>query len=250
MPAFQTMRFFGFVVAALFFVACFEPENEQIETNIVTLSWQVSGGTCATAKIPNVQINVFDEKGDLYDQVVTLCSNGSTTFEEVEEGSYRVQVLGLNEENNATYETPSLDVTVIAGPEPIIIQPPLQLAIRRAHLEITWKFSTGGQCNFEGVDKIEISVWDQVVEMQVAQDTVSCTFDPNEQDMFPDGTMPRGLAIVDLAPGEVLIEGFGLDAQGYRLFHGTEEALKLNPGEIHEIELVLYPCSDEGVSCQ
>ncbi len=250
MSAFQTMRNFGFVVAALFFVACIPLEDELVETNDVTLSWQVAGGTCSTAKIPNVQIDIFDQNGDLYDQVVTLCSNGSTTFADVVEGTYRIQVLGLDEDNAATYETPSLDVTVIAGEEPIILQPPLQLAIRRAHLEITWKFSTGGQCNFEGVDKIEVSIWDQVVEMQVAKDTVVCTFDPNEQETFPDGTVPRGLAIVDLAPGEVLIEGFGLDAQGFRLFHGTEGPLKLNPGEIHEIELILYPCSDEGVSCQ
>jgi len=230
--------------------ACFGQETTN-ETNDLKVYWQVMGGTCSIAEIPNVQVDLLDADGILYDTTLTLCSNGESLFRSVPVGVYKVRVIGLDLESKPTYESATQEVTVDAGDDVVELLPPLELSIRRASLEVSWGFSTGKLCQFEGVDQVEISVWDQL-ELQVLEtQTVDCNFDPSEQETLPDGSTPSGLLFSELVPRSVRIEAFGLDDKGLRVFSAAEGPMDLEPGDSHEVELTLYPCEGEdAIACQ
>ena len=182
---------------ALFFVfpfalsGCFLDENVN-ETNDLRVYWQIQGGTCSTADISNVQIDIYDESETLFDTTLTLCSNTETLFRGLPVGVYSVRATGLNGDSVAIYESGLTEVTVDASDEVVELLPPLELGLKRATLEVSWVFESGKLCQFEGVDDIEISIWDQI-EIQVLETkTVSCDYDQAPSRSFRMAAHPWG----------------------------------------------------------
>ena len=230
--------------------ACGGPEGSN-QTNDLVVFWNVVGGRCVDAGVLNVQVELRDSGGALYDTNRFLCSNGRSTFADVPVGTYEVTLIGLDRENEATYKAGPKKHSVKAGEEPSELLPPLDLEIRRATLVVTWSFTSGRPCSFSGVEKVEISVWDTAIEQQVVRVVSECDLDIKEQPLLPDGTHPNGLVVPDVVPRPVRVEAFGIDSDGLRRAAGVLGEMSLNPGEIRNLDIELYPCGGHAnVGCQ
>ncbi len=223
-------KLFFFPILALLsagFIGCddgggFEGENDLI------VYWQVAGGTCSMAGIPNVRIELIDEEEFLVDQVTTPCTNGQVTFVDVEAGLYSVQVFGLNEGGETTYLSQSADVDVAPSGVPTELTPPLQLEVQRSGLDVFWSFASGKLCNIEGIGEVEIAVWDVLAEKNVHQAKTECTVGHHN--------------IEDITSGEYKVQVFGLDENGIRVLTGLSETVELGAGDLKEISIVLDTC--------
>ena len=221
------------------------------QTNDLQIFWNVVGGRCVDAGVLNVQVELRDSGGDLYDTNRFLCSNGRATFPQVPTGTYEVILIGLDRQNEATYKAGPKRHTVEASEEPSELLPPLDLEIRRATLVVTWSFTIGRPCSFSGVEEVEVSIWDTAIEQQVVRVVSECDLDLKEQPLLPDGTRPMGLVVSDLVPRPVRVEAFALDSDGLRRAAGVLGEMSLNPGEVRNLDIELYPCGGHAnVGCQ
>jgi len=208
----------------------FEGENDLV------VYWQVAGGTCSMAGIPNVKVELLDEQEYLVDQIMTPCTNGQATFVDVQTGLYSVQVFGLDDGGETTYLSPSVDVDVAPSGAAVEVTPPLQLEVQRSGLEIYWSFASGKLCSIEGIGQIEIAVWDVFAEKNVHQAQVEC--------------VEGRYSIEDITSGEYKIQLFGLDENGIRALTGLSQVVELGPGDLKEISIILDECDKEdGPSC-
>jgi hypothetical protein len=198
--------------------------------------WKVAGGTCTMAGIPNVRVELYDEKEFLYDQVTIPCTNGQVTFGDVESGIYSVQVFGLDLGGDTTYVSPSQEVDVAPGDDPTELTPPLLLEVKRSGLDVFWSFASGKLCNIEGISEIEVAVWDMLAEKNVHHAMTQCTIGHHN--------------IEDITAGQYQVQVFGLDGSGIRVLTGLSVAIDLGPGDLKEVSVVLDSCDkEEGPSC-
>lgn len=217
------------------FVSCEDSGGFEGENDLVVY-WQVAGGTCSMAGIPNVRVELYDEEEFLVDQVTTPCTNGHVTFVDVESGLYSVQVFGLDAGGATIYVSESADVDVAPSGIPTQLTPPLQLEVQRSGLDVFWSFASGKLCNIEGIGEIEIAVWDVLAEKNVHQAKTECTVGHHN--------------VEEITTGEYQVQVFGLNENGIRMLTGLSEVVELGPGELKEISVVLDSCDKEdGPSC-
>jgi hypothetical protein len=221
---------YGFAIAGCEGGGGFEGENDLV------VYWQVTGGTCSMAGIPNVRVELYDEQEFLVDQVTTLCTNGQVTFINVSTGLYSVQVFGLNEGGETTYISEIAEADVVPGPDLIELTPPLQLEVQRSGLDVFWSFASGKLCSIEGVSEIELAVWDTIAEKNAYSAKAECTV--------------GHYLIETITSGSYQVQVFGLGENGVRVLTGVSEVIELSPGEAKEVSIVMDSCDKEdGPSC-
>ena len=230
---------------------CGEGAATEVGQNDVNIFWVVSGGRCVDAGIYNVDVEIIDADGVLYEQNRFLCANGYALFGDVPAGIYTVNIKGLDVANNQIYEAEPALVRVEEQPDPIQLLPPAELEVIRASFEINWVFASGQICSFEGVNEIDVAVWDQIIAQKVVGIRVDCDFDPKTQSPLVEGETPEGLLIDGLVPRPSRVELFGLDEQGQRIFFGSVGPFELTPGEVKNAKVTLAPCvGDIGGGCR
>ena len=245
----KALIFFSFL--PFFLGGCGGEAAKEIGQNDVNIYWVVSGGRCVDAGIYNVDIELIDADGVLYEQNRFLCANGVALFGDVPAGIYTVHIRGLDVANNEIYEAEPALVRVEEDPEPVQLLPPAELEVIRAAFEINWVFASGQICSFEGVEQIDVAVWDQIIAQKVVGLRVDCDFDPKTQNPLAEGESPEGLVIDGLVPRPSRIELFGLDEQGQRIFFGSVGPFELEPGEVKTAKVTLAPCvGDIGGGCR
>jgi hypothetical protein len=229
--------FIYFVVASSVFMnaGCEDGGGFEGENDLVVY-WQVTGGTCSMAGIPNVRVELYDELEFLVDQVTTLCTNGQVTFINVSTGLYNVQVFGLNEGGETTYISNIGETDIVPGPEVVELTPPLQLEVQRSGLDVFWSFASGKLCSIEGVGQVELAVWDMLAEKNVYSANTECTVGHH--------------LIETITSGKYQVQVFGLGENGLRVLTGLSEVIELSPGEAKELSIVMDSCEKEdGPSC-
>ena len=242
------------VISLMALPGCGEGGSDLTGQNDLEVHWVVSGGRCVDAGIFNVDIELLNADGELLEQNRFLCANGHALFNDVPVGIYTVYFKGLDAANNLIYSAETELVRVEENQDdegPTRLLPPAELEVIRAVFEINWVFETGHICSFEGVQTIDVAIWDQIIAQKVVGQRVDCDFDPTSQDLLSDDRKPKGLVIGELVPRPSRIELFGLDEAGTRIFSGSAGPFELTPGEIRTAEITLSSCEGElGTSCR
>ena len=238
------------MLAPVLFTGCIGEEGAA-KTNDLRVFWVISPGTCADANVLNVRVDVKDGDGVVYDSNLFLCSNGQGLLPQIPEGDWTVELVGLDDDNRELYDGPAQEVKVEESLEPVEVKPPVQLSVRRAVIDLAWSFSSGKPCNFTGVHRMDIVVWDQVKLAAQAEHNVDCDIDPTQQDDLHDGSRPLGYIIGDLVPRAVKVEIRGLDESGVPTHVGATDIFDLEPAGIHRVDVTLSPCGGRAnLGCQ
>lgn len=226
----------------------------------IHVQWRIGGlQTCDDAGLSQVAVQLYQAGSpDLIDEISRECLMGEATLSDVPSGKYDVVVEGLaavpgTEDLRATYrgEFPGLKVAsgkLASVPDTIILQG------KPAELVLLWKFESGYECFFEGVEDVRVRVWgENGVAVPVARDVFPCNMgdlaDEEDGAQFIGGDCGlshlRGLLLTDVTPQALVVELQGYDAEGNATHYATAQAAP-GLGEQACVSLFLKRCAPEG----
>lgn len=186
----------------------------ELEDGTIVVAWEVGASGCEAAGVTQVRVTVGDEADATF-----ACADGTASFE-VPPDHYDVHLDGLDAQGAVRYGG---DTTVTVGAGMTVDAPTVVLSALPADLTVTWYFENGRLCSANGVEDVELTVF----EDDFVVDTVTAACD--------DGTA----SLEGLVAGTYDVTLFGRDAGGVSLFSGTE-TVDLGKGDavVMEIQLV------------
>lgn len=201
----------------------------------LVVHWQVKGNTCAQAGLASVQVTLLVEQSVVAAQDAA-CEDGETVFDQVASGVYEVRVDGLDGDGAATYSVTAEEVAVPAG-DPTVT-PTFELTKVGAGLSLSWYFENNGLCSFNGVTQVDVTVWNNEVELH--HQVYGCDPFAEATDPLPEeGAL--GIRVPDLHVPDVDVVVFGLDRDGFRRFSGARHVL-LHEGRVVNVSVPLKEC--------
>jgi hypothetical protein len=196
----------------------------------LTVRWVVGGTSCDAAGVSTVKIHLLENDLDVLpppDPTATcVVGTDGLTLAKVPTGTFTLKIEGLDAQGNAFYEG-TRDAVKVYSDKLTTVDPPVTMSMKKAAVNLTWRFANGKMCPANGVSKVELGVFDQgsseVLNLQ-----------------FPCGD---GLALIEGLRGndKLNFNLFGVDAQGKRSFKGKAEVTP-EPGKTADLEIVLAPC--------
>lgn len=206
----------------------FVPGCEPSGTGDVTVRWSVGlTGSCSTARLLRMRAFVETREGYEVMERGELCSEGSVRFEDVPVGTYRVRVVGEDEEGVEAYGAivEGVDVTEVPESEPVLVR----LAPLPGDMRVTWFFQGGRLCSSYGVERIGVRLFaddEEVADAEVPCDEAEVRFEKLRPDMY-------GIRVE------------GLDRSGEVTHTFTVGGVAVRPGHDVELEATLSPCTTD-----
>jgi len=136
-------------LAATLLVACATVEPEPLDGSL-TVSWQVGTQGCEGSGVTDIEVEV----GDMVRSAA--CTQGELSMT-VPAGDHRVFVVGLDVDGVARYEG-STNTSVYEGEA--VTLPTVVLGGIPASVDVTWYFENGRLCGGNGVEDVEIVVFE------------------------------------------------------------------------------------------
>ena len=186
--------------------------DEELLDGTVSVSWQVGTGGCAASGVTDVDVQINDQHHTV------PCEQGELTME-VAPGDYRVFLWGLDADGVPRYEGSS-SVLVLEG-EAVTV-PTVVLGGIPASIDVTWYFENGRLCGGNGIDEVEIVVFDD--DFIVTSLVTAC-----------DDGIER---IEDLPSGAYTISVLGRDETGTVHFQG-DATVEVDKGDLATVEVML-----------
>ena len=197
-------------------LSCGEPV-EPFGEGALELSWEVSPMGCAASEVELVEIELTNARRSYVESYP--CARGAAALEALAPGSYELILRGFDPGGANTFESGTRAVTI--RPERVEVLTPLPLNARPAELEVVWRFENGRVCGANGVERVEVAVYDEAFYEMARQD-----FDCN-----------RGSGIIgELFAGDYIVQASADAAE--EVFSGDAQ-VTLKRGESGQIETVL-----------
>lgn len=188
---------------------------------IVEVSWIVGSSGCALAQVTDIQLTI-----GTYENTYP-CDNGSTRVQ-LPAGDYSLVATGLDADGVARFEATEELVSIFEDETTIL--PTLRLSALPASLTLFWRFENGSLCGANGVDSIDVALFDNEQLVDPFPIVVDC--DPGEADFD------------DIAAGSYVVSLLGQDESGVAIFDARKE-IELYRGETLAEELVLTALADD-----
>jgi hypothetical protein len=191
-----------------------EPETLEPGTGEVEVSWQVASSGCEASGVTEVAVEIGGVGGS-YD-----CAAESAVLT-VPAGTHDLFIAGYDASGIARYGGESPAVTVIGGQA--VRVPTVVLGALPASITSTWSFDNGMLCAQNGVEEIEMIVYDN----DFIEDQSVAPCDSGE------------LTIADIRAGAFVVSLLGRDASQQVVYSGEAQvALEKGDNEIVHIQLV------------
>ncbi|MEN0062670.1 MAG: hypothetical protein AAGA48_11005 [Myxococcota bacterium] len=188
----------------------------------IEVSWRVGSSGCELAEVTDVQIQI----GDL--ERTIPCTTGETSLQLLA-GDYALLATGLDASGVARFEAREELVSVFEGETTVV--PTLRLSALPATLTLFWKFENGSLCGANGVDSIDIALFNN--EQIVAPFPIKTECSDGEE-VFPG--IPAGSYVVSM---------LGLNADDQADFEARQDVTLLRGEEASfELELVALDSDD------
>ncbi len=214
------------------------------------ISWRVggsgAGSGCEAAEIGLVEVELI-HRGEIYDVASGDCDSQRIQFERVRPGKYDVRVLGYplaqaaksrqRDPAEATFEGffKGLEVRSNreAAPQEIL------LSARQGSIYVNWTFENGLMCASNGIDDVEILVFDMRGN-KIYERTVRCDLSDYRDELPPaEQAGPlRGVLIEGLYAEPLTVEVAGIDGAGIGAWLGVE-SFDLSRGEVRDVLVTL-----------
>ncbi len=210
-PALVPRWLLALAPAAALAVGCTTVEPEPLD-GTVTVTWQVGTQGCEASGVTDVEVEIAGETRS------AACMQGELSMN-VPAGDHQVFVWGLDAGGIARYEG-SANVSIFEG-EAVTV-PTVVLGGIPASIDITWYFENGRLCGGNGVQDVEIVVFDD--EFIVDSLVTEC-----------DDGIER---IYDLQSGAYTVSVLGRDDAGTVQFSGTS-MVEVDKGDLGFVEVML-----------
>ena len=208
------MRTWFVVPVVVLAAACVVQQQEiVVGDGVVDVSWRVGASGCDVSGVTDVVVEIGSSSK------IFACTDGVGSLS-VPEGSWSVQAVGLDEDGAERYFGSADKVRVVA--DEITTVPTLVLGALPAHVTVTWYFENGRLCGGNGVDEVDITVFDD----DYIVDNLTTTCD--------DGIE----ALEAVTAGSYTVSVLGRDASGTARF-GGEADVDLGKGESASVEVML-----------
>lgn len=190
-----------------------EPATIATEDGAVEVAWEVGASGCEAAGVATVEVSIGDAIGTF------PCSDGGATLE-VPPGDHFVLLDGIDAQGQVRYGGEG-EITV--GPGEVVAVPTIVLSALPADLTVTWYFDNGRLCGQNGVELVDVRVFQD--DYVVGEAEAHCD---------------DGEATVEaLVAGRYDVSVLARDGQGVAT-HGATEVVDLGKGDhvVVEIELL------------
>jgi hypothetical protein len=200
-------------VAALAAGCVVQTEEVVVGSGLVEVTWQVGASGCELSGVTDVVVEVGPASETF------ACSDGGGSLE-VPEGEWRVDAFGIDEDGVERYAATDERVRVFAGETATV--PTLVLGALPAALTVTWFFENGRLCGGNGVEEVDITLFDD----DYIADSLTTACD--------DGIE----TLEAVTAGAYTISVLGRDAQGTARFGGDAD-VELFKGAGHTVEVMV-----------
>jgi hypothetical protein len=207
----RTVRAAPLLLAATALAACSTVEPEPLDGTL-TVSWQVGTQGCEASGVSDVEVEV---DGRLRS---AACTQGELSMT-VPAGDHRVSLWGIDAGGVARYEG-SASASVYEGEA--VTLPTVVLGGIPAAVDVTWYFENGRLCGGNGVEDVEIVVFDD--DFIVTSLATTCD----------DGIERLG----GLQSGLYTLSVLGRDESGTIQFSGSE-MVDVDKGDLAVVEVML-----------
>ena len=189
-----------------------EETPEPLPDGTIIVAWEVGASGCEAAEIDTVEVTIDGGTSSF------ACGDGTATFD-VPAGVYDIHLDGVDLQGATRYDG---DTEVTVGAGQTVNAPTTVLSALPADLTVTWFFENGRLCSANGVEEVELTVFedDFVVDSVVAP--------------CDDGTA----SLEDLVAGTYDVNLLARDAGGVAQFEGTE-TVDLLKGDLAVLEIQL-----------
>ncbi|MBH24706.1 MAG: hypothetical protein CMH57_09700 [Myxococcales bacterium] len=199
-------------------IACNDdPEPE--EPGVLSLTWRVSPLGCKESGVETVAIELSNNT-----RSTVGCEVGRAVVENLDPGAYQFNLLGLDADGKAIFESGPLDAGIDSGQ--VTNMDDVRLTARAGTLDVSWHFDNGRLCAANGVQEVLVAVYDTDA-FAMGESLAAC-----EDSVTTITGLKSGLFVV-----EVIATG----ADGIDLFRGVEE-LSIDRGDALSIDVTLEPC--------
>lgn len=203
----------------------------------INIQWNIGlSGTCEDAGVVNVQITLTNDDGGTVGPVQAPCSSGADGFliEDLDEGTYRIDLAGINEDNEVIYTGHATGTNVSEGktanPSPIVMSP------APASLTVQWRFDNGLGCTVQVGAPEDVQVVLFKSNANEAQEEAACG---DSQIIF--GELE--------ADDDYDVQVTAVSGSGEPLFRFSELDIQLADGEQRTVTGAFIPCEDIDGGC-
>lgn len=222
----------------------------------ISINYSLGLKSCKDLSLAKVQVRLYDEAGVLRANQESACSDSSKTIvvNNVTQGYYRVQLDGLNDDGISTHRgaypgagASTKQYILVESGKLSALNEAILLAARKGGIYLSWKFSNGDLCNFNGVAEVKVIMYDanNAVIHNAKYPCDPSVLAPNPADDVSSGDYIKsknGVYIAELNAGTTDLIVDGLSATGVRLWQASQQFDVAN-GVIKEIKVTLDDCS-------
>lgn len=214
------MRLVPLLVPIVFVPGC-APEG----TGDLDVQWAVGlTGSCGQASLHAVAVRLETLDGTLLARQDAPCDAYTVRFHDLPVGSYRVRLVGFDEEGVEAYAATVSGLSVQESVEPASCL--ARLTPRPASLFLSWFFQGGRLCSAYGVREVLVSLYSSDIE--IATESFRCDV---------------GQAWLDgLLPGSYEVRLDAVDSWGVASHSFATSGLRFRPGHVVTLEAELTSC--------
>ncbi len=218
--------FTSILLIAALIGGCSGDEDAPPQPGTMSLSWKISPLGCEASGVENVEVEVYRKTGEVPSRYLAACTAGRTTIDGLEPGRYLINVLGLDLDGKAIFETGEHEVPVYAGE--IATPEQFRLTAKKAELIFSWAFDNGRLCAANGVSDVVVGVYD-MDGFAIDEVAYACA---------------DGVGTVDGIPsGAFIIEAVGMAVDGSGLYRSLLE-VAVERGDELNVDLQLQACAE------
>ena len=182
------------------------------------VTWQVSPRGCEQANVETVDVKLSNAHRSYAGSYA--CSDSEALLDNLTPATYELEVVGLDPSGRQTFVADKTLVTVCA--EKKNDAPHLRLTAKPATLEVSWRFANGRVCGANGVERIEVAIFDPSY-YEMARQNFSCN--------AGSGTFD------ELIAGEYIVEAVA-ESSDDAVYSGTDET-SLKRGDEGQVDVEL-----------
>lgn len=214
----QTSIWLSVLVGLLLVTAGCGEEVEPLEEGSLELGWEVSPHGCEEAGVDEIEARL-EHAQRTYEERFS-CADGEGRIDDIEPAKYDLHLVGFDSDDKKTFVSKTERVTVNA--EQIREAPALRLTAKPVDLEVAWSFENSRVCGANGVDEVEVAVYDPAY-YELARREFGCN--------AGSGT------VHDLIAGEYIVE-IVAEGEEDQVFQGFADT-RVKRGERGNVEVVL-----------
>ncbi|MBT9556215.1 MAG: hypothetical protein IV100_09310 [Myxococcales bacterium] len=213
------------------------------------MSWLIGGSTCAGSGLATVEITLVDARGAV-DAGSAACQVGNYVFRTVPEGQYRIEVDGFPADDAIATYSGLVEPVVVRANFPNAA-PAVALTQNPGGIDAIWSFDNGQLCSFNGVDTVELTLWNPQTGVQVAALDYPC--DVSKVPTGPAGAAPnpipeypaKGALIEEVYAGTYTLWARGKGTSSAAALVWAEATVVVKQARVEEVMLKLQSCAEK-----